>query len=185
MHWPSELQPTDFEQIAFSDDQVVQVQKAKPLFTLWPGKSVADTYNGKPILDFQGRPGFAELVILWSFEAAGWVGAWMDSYRRRTLRGYWPEPVFQEIPPRHNALLQNIAEAGAGESRPWDVFCWSPEAVIFVEAKRAKHDQIRRSQVAFLKAALETGVPASAFLLVEWAAAEHVVAADCAQRACR
>ncbi len=52
--------------IALPTGTIVDVPKATPTFRLWHGPPVADTHNGKQILDFKGRPAFAELVILWS-----------------------------------------------------------------------------------------------------------------------
>lgn len=46
-----------------------------PRFRKWTGKPSHDTYNGKPVLEFNGEPAFAELVILRTFEEAGWEAA--------------------------------------------------------------------------------------------------------------
>src|SRR5437660_1144180 len=72
----------------------VAVSKANPIFAAWLGAPLDDTYNGKAILSWHGRPAFAELAILWSMMEGGWDGVWIDTYRRKFRRGYWDsEPV--------------------------------------------------------------------------------------------
>jgi hypothetical protein len=171
MKWPENLEPTASEPLELPDGRPVLVPKTSPGFPSWRGPSPGDNYNGKPILDFNGRPAFAELAILWSFQETGWEGAWVDSYRNRYLRGFWPLPLPQELPAEQKGLLREIASRTDGAGRPWDVFCWSSKGVVFAEAKRLKRDSIRLTQIAFLAAALEVGVPLSAFLLVEWTVA--------------
>lgn len=168
--WPDNLLPTSSESITIAAGRVLDVPKATPTFALWTGTSPGDNFGGKPILDFKGRPAFAELAILWNFLEAGWDGVWVDSYRRRYLRAFWPTPVSVHLPPDREELLRRV-RAGAGEkARPWDVFCWSGENVVFSEAKRLKRDSIRSSQIDFLTAAIDIGLPVSSFLLVEWSA---------------
>jgi hypothetical protein len=151
---------------------VISVPTTTPSFAPWRGPSPGDTYNRKPLLDFNGRAGFAELGILWSFMQEGWQGAWVDTYRNRFLRDFWPAPVPVEIPPDRKDLLQSISTKAQGLGKPWDVFCWSPSGgVVFAEAKRNGRDRIRSPQIAFLGATLDLGLPLSSFLLVEWSIA--------------
>lgn len=65
---------------------------ARPRLLAWAGPTPNETYNGKPVLDSGGKPAFAELLILEAFIAAGWEGAWVDTYRNRFLTGFWPVP---------------------------------------------------------------------------------------------
>ena len=170
MIWPENLKPTTSEILLLADHREIAVPKAAPCFSPWLGPSPGDTFGGKTLLDFKGRPAFAELIILWSFLEAGWEGVWVDSFQKRYLRGFWPVPLSGTLPRERDDLLRQIA-ARTEEARPWDVFCWSAEAVVFAEAKRQKHDSIRLSQKAFLASALDLGLAPSSFLLVEWSAA--------------
>ncbi len=168
MNYPPSLVPSASEPFKLDDGRVVEVPKATPSFAAWTGSPPGESYGGKAILDFNGRPAFAELAILWSFMDAGWDGVWMDSFGKRYLRDFWPAPVSQDLPPEQENLLQEIIARASGRGRPWDVFCWSSQAVVFAEAKRRKRDKIQETQIRFLAAALELGLPLSAFLLVEW-----------------
>ena len=170
MNWPENLRPTASETVGLPDGRSVVVPKTSPTFRRWAGLPPGDTFGGKTILEFEGRPAFAELAILWSFTAAGWDGVWMDSYGKRRLTEFWPVPVSREIPAEQEQLLREITNGAAGHGRPWDVFCWSETGVVFAEAKRKGRDSIRSTQTAFLAAALYLGLPISAFLIVEWSA---------------
>lgn len=119
---------------------------------MWPGPLPGDIYNGKTVLDWNGRPAFAELAILWSMMDAGWSGVWIDTYRKIFRRGYWDnEPV--TLPEVQEELLKRI---------------YSQAGSMFLESKRNGKDRIRNSQVRFLAAALDVGVPLESFLMVEW-----------------
>ncbi len=89
MTLPELLTPKARHPIALPTGTIVDVPKATPTFRLWHGPPVADTYNGKQILDFKGRPAFAELVILWSLMEVEWQGVWIDTYRKAYRTGYW------------------------------------------------------------------------------------------------
>jgi hypothetical protein len=72
------------------------VPKATPVFDPWLGQLPNDTYNGKQVLEFAGRPAFAELAVLWALNGIGWDGVWIDSYRGLYRQGYWNcEPIRQ------------------------------------------------------------------------------------------
>ena len=43
-----------------------------------------------------------------------------------------------------------------------------PDEVAFAESKRRGSDKLRLSQVRWLQAALEAGIPLECFLIVEW-----------------
>jgi hypothetical protein len=64
MNYPASLQPTTTETLTLPSGRSVAFSKATPTFAKWPGKFVGSTYGKKPILDFDGRPAFAEMVIL-------------------------------------------------------------------------------------------------------------------------
>jgi len=46
----------------------VSVPKAIPIFEKWSGEPVKDTYNNKPVLNFEGKTAFAEIIILRIFQ---------------------------------------------------------------------------------------------------------------------
>lgn len=145
------------------------VPKARPPFASWRGPQPDNTYGGKQVLDFAGRPAFAELVVLWSLNSIGWEGAWIDTFGKKYLVGFWDSLPVTQLPDKPAELLDRIQEAmGSRFSGAWDVFCWRGQEVLIAECKRAHHDAIRRKQILWLQAALVEGLSADDFLLVEW-----------------
>ncbi|HWO89882.1 MAG TPA: hypothetical protein VNL98_12125 [Gemmatimonadales bacterium] len=107
-------------------------------------------------------------MVLWTLQAAGWQGVWIDSYRRCYRTGYWgSEPV--TLPAARLRLLEQLREAMGQRGGAWDVYCWRGSRVLFAELKRAGRDRIRLGQRRFLEAGLEQQLPLDAFLIVEWA----------------
>jgi hypothetical protein len=136
------------------------------VFEPWGGPPVANRYGNKAIASSFGRPRFAELAALDLMRAEGWEGVWVDTFGAAYRTGMLDEPPV-DLPETHRAVLDGIL-ARDTTARPWDLLLWKPGAYLFVELKRMKKDHIRDSQRAFLRAALETGMPLSAFMLVEW-----------------
>ncbi|HNU57075.1 MAG TPA: hypothetical protein PKN30_10840, partial [Flavobacteriales bacterium] len=50
----------------------------------------------------------------------------------------------------------------------WDVVAWKDDQLVFAEAKKAKHDRLRDTQVRWVEAALQCGLTEENFLVVEW-----------------
>jgi hypothetical protein len=65
-------------------------------------------------------------------------------------------------------LLKAIHQRAGSASGCFDVFCWKDDSVVFAESKRRSKDEIWQTQLAWLEAAMQTGLDASAFLIVEW-----------------
>lgn len=169
MNYPASLVPSAIEQFRLADGRTVGVPKATPTFRTWSGPPPGDTYGGKPVVDVEGRPTFAELAVLETFRRAQWDGVWIDTYRNRFRAGYWGVEPVTALPARPGALLERILAArGTGRSGTWDVYSWRGDDVLFAEAKRAGRDQIRPTQVTWLEAALRVGVRIDSLLVVEW-----------------
>lgn len=90
MDYPEILKPALAHRIELQSRRVVEVPEATPIFRKWTGDVPDDTFNRKPVLEFDGEMVFAGLAILRIFQEAGWQGRWIDSYRRRYLTSYWP-----------------------------------------------------------------------------------------------
>ena len=56
----------------------VEIPLIQPSFRRWAGPPIEDDYGGKPVLEHNGKPAFAELVILRLLEEEGWEGVWVD-----------------------------------------------------------------------------------------------------------
>jgi hypothetical protein len=164
---PHPLAPTGTESFDLPSGCRVAVPKATPAFSKWTGTAVADTFNGKPVLDASGRPAFAELAILWSLRDAGWDGVWIDTFHHKYRTDYWgARAVELEAAPAQ--LLERIYAQAGSRAGAWDVFCWRADALLFLESKRRGHDHIRSSQLSFLDAGLATGLHLGCFLIAEW-----------------
>jgi hypothetical protein len=156
-----------FEKLRLPSGELVEIEKLEALFTLWRGNEV-DTYGGKQVIDYRGRPAFAELAVLWGMQEDGWQGVWIDSYRRKLRTGYWDVAPIQKLPERPSSLLERIYAIAGSRAGAWDVFCWRGEEVRFTDCKRRSRDRIQPSQLHFLVSARSVGVPLSCFRIVEW-----------------
>src|SRR5208337_2559838 len=72
------------------------------------------SYGNKVVLDFYGKPEFAELGILRLMQKSGWNGVWVDSYRGGKFKTqFWPKDSVA-IPLKWENLLERIwKKAGA------------------------------------------------------------------------
>jgi len=166
MQYPSILKPTSIEPFVLSTGKTIHVSKTSPKFQRWSGEKFQNTYGGKAVINIAGEPFFAELAILRAFQNDGWTGVWVDTYSNR-FRTIW-QGSGVDLPDEKRLLIDKIKLAGNSKSGCWDVFCWREDLVVFAEAKRLLNDQIRTTQINWLEAALECGVDAGSFLLVEW-----------------
>jgi hypothetical protein len=134
---------------------------------LWTGVVLEDTYGGKPVVEVDGEPLFAELAILRLLEADGWDGVWVDTYRRVFRRGLPGAPA-AELPRQQRETFNAIVAENGGTRGCWDVFAWRGDVKVFAEAKRRGRDRVRRNQGCWLDSAVRAGVPVGAFAVVEW-----------------
>ena len=169
MKYPKQLKPTSTERIVLPSGRAVRIAKATPVFKLWTGRKFSrkQTYGGKAVLDFYGKPQFAELGILRIFEHDGWTGVWVDTYRGKFRTRYWPANSVT-LPKDKESLLDSICKAAGSEYGCFDVFCWKGRNYVFAESKRCDKDRIRETQKRWLQAAIRCGVPQESLLFVEW-----------------
>jgi hypothetical protein len=165
--YPERLMPETVEDLYLPSGLHVQLPKAAPVFRLWSGEFTGDTYGNKPLLDVDGTPMFAELAILRLFQKDGWEGVWVDTFRK-WYRTAWGDEGVVRLSGERLRLLKAIREKAGSASGCFDVFCWKDDAVVFAESKRRSKDEIRQTQLVWLEAAMQTGLDASAFLIVEW-----------------
>lgn len=168
MNYPASLQPTTTETLTLPSGRSVAFPKATPTFAPWSGDPVGKTYGKKAVLDLDGRPAFAELIILWTLQNAGWKGFWVDTYGRLFRTGFWEGEALKTLPQRPESLPEEIWNLAKTPSGVWDVFCWQGDKVLFCESKRGKRDRIQQSQLRFAESALNAGLPLDSFLFVEW-----------------
>ena len=156
------------EVFLLSSGKQALVQKYFLAFTPWKGAPIPNTYNNKPVIDWNGEPVFAELAVLRLFQSHGWDGVWVDSYRRKYRVGL-PDVVDPiELPQKHEELIDSIRAKTNRSGGCWDVFVYKGEKVFFIELKRQKKDRIQDSQRVWLDNSLGTCLSSDNFLFLEW-----------------
>ena len=176
--YPSLLRPTATETLIIAG-QPTAIPKAQLTFRQWKGAPLSDTLGKKPLVNFAGRPLFAELCVFELFRLSGWDARWVETYgapaARPSMFTNWSDVPRkqQQHQPLTDAwiidLLASIAALNNGSHGGcWDVLGWHGETVVFAELKRLKKDRLQATQPAWLEAGLKVGLQAENFLLVEW-----------------
>ena len=89
-------------------------------FEFWQGEMI-DNYGGKAILNFNGKPLFAELAALHMFTDLGFQGVWVDTFRNKYRNGL-PEnskPVC--LPAEIDEKLKEIIKVNGTSKGVWDL----------------------------------------------------------------
>jgi len=164
-----QLKPSDNESIFLPSGKEILVPKCKLLLNLWTGAPIQNTYGGKAVINFNGDPLFAELVILKLLQQEEWSGVWVDNYRKRFRDGL-PEKENNSVtlPKKQAYIIDSIKNKNGTLKGCWDVFAWKNEKIIFVESKRKSKDTIRTTQKKWAETVLSMGYPVETLLLVEW-----------------
>ena len=155
--YPEQLMPEAVEDLHLPSGLDVQIPKAAPVFQLWSGEFTGDTYGNKPLIDVDGTPMFAELAILGLFQKDGWDGVWVDTFRKK-YRTAWGDEGVVRLSGDRLQLLKSIHKRAGSTSGCFDVYCWKDDFVVFAESKRRSKDEIRQTQLAWLEAAMSTGL---------------------------
>lgn len=77
--FPSLLRPTTSEQVLVNG-QSWAIPKVELQLRRWEGISLINTLNGKPLIDFGGRPVSAELCLYELVRLSGWQARWVEPY---------------------------------------------------------------------------------------------------------
>lgn len=148
-------------------------------FKAWNGVPMLNTFGGKGVVDRGGVPMFAELAIAEVLKVEGYQARWAETYGRGNkppiFLDRWGERGFkyQTNAPIEDAWvmdkLAEIAQRNGGSYRGcWDVLAWKDGNLLFAESKRKKRDAIKDTQIAWLNAAIASGLSPENFLIVEW-----------------
>ncbi|RYY18670.1 MAG: hypothetical protein EOO36_07625 [Cytophagaceae bacterium] len=180
--YPSLLRPTTSELLA-SEDGMVAVPKTELLLRKWQGAPIADSFGGKPLLDFAGRPVFAELAAYELFRLSGWEARWVETYgapatNPRCYTDWLPNLPSSSrraqvhSPIGHEGVWAQMRRVAAANKNTfagcWDVVGWHDDTLLCVELKRHKKDRLQTTQPRWLAAGLRAGLRPENFLLVEW-----------------
>lgn len=156
------------EILAISSGKKIPIGKYFFKFKPWKGEPIKNSYGNKAVIDWKGKPVFAELAVLQLFQENGWDGVWVDSYRRNFRVGLpnIVDPV--QLPADKKKLIDSIKEKTGAIGGCWDVFAWKGSRILFMELKRQKKDRLQNSQSKWLSASMKTGFKPRNFAIIEW-----------------
>lgn len=178
--YPEGLEPDREELIPGLE---VTVPSINLVFKRWRGKPIRDDFGGKPVVDYEGRPMFAEIAIVQMAVKAGWSAFWQQAYPLRQSGPYyyadWREDAARKDQATtssldssfHQDLQARIARYNSNSYRGcWDIIAWNGEGrTLYIESKQFKTDSIRDSQVRWFSACLSAGLKKREnFLVVQW-----------------
>jgi hypothetical protein len=176
---PSLLKPTEIELFIFND-KTVEVPKAILTFKKWQGLPIANTFGGKPLVDFDGKPMFVELAIMKLFKISGWQARWIETYGANVKTPFhfsdWSDSKLSEQPVdqiQDNNILKTFNEISLLNgvnyfSGCWDILGWFEDQIVFAECKRTKKDKLRNTQYNWLSACILYGLKPDNFLVIQW-----------------
>ena len=132
--FPSLLRPTTSEQVLINGRSWA-IPKVELQLRQWEGISLTNTLNGKPLIDFGGRPVFAELCLYELVRLSGWQARWVKPYGApakapRLLTAWADDQLTAQhhkpiSDPRVASLLQRIADVNGGTYVGcWDIVGW-------------------------------------------------------------
>jgi hypothetical protein len=158
--------------MALPSGETIQLPCCRPIFERW-ALPISFDFGHKPLLTYQGRPVFAELLILRLLEGCGWNGIWVSSYGGIKYLRQMPQDSSLaqgrvSLPDDREGFLNQIWRRSGQRGGCFDVYAWRGEQVIFCEAKRQGKDRIRLSQRRWIEAAISEGVAPDSLLVVEW-----------------
>jgi hypothetical protein len=176
--YPKLLQPDSYESHTINGEKV-QIPVVHLEFKKWQGEPIADTFGGKGLIDYEGIPMFAELVIMKTAIANGWQARWIEAYAMKGGKPYhfsaWGDGSIKtqiQDPIQDQSPLESLELIASQNSSSfygcWDVIIWSGERVIYIEAKRIKQDRMRITQDRWLESGLKAGLDQSNFVIAWW-----------------
>jgi hypothetical protein len=169
---PQELRPTGTFQVRLVSGQDINLPLTQPSFKKWPGPRPSFTFGRKPVLNYKDQPVFAELLILNLLKEKLWDGVWVSSYGGTKYLDEMPrDPRLSQavdLPAEYKQLHDDIQKVAGTKGGCFDVLAWRDGKVMFLEAKRKRHDKIRDTQRRWIEAAISTGVAPDKLIIVEW-----------------
>jgi hypothetical protein len=149
-----------------SVDVLTMLRREQP----WPGVEPESfrVVPKKPALQFNGRPIWAEFILLRLLERDGWKGAWIKNWGGRA---FWRDVLeICDLPSSARAQFHQIEKRAGGRGGGcWDIFVSRGDELLFIESKqRGGGDRVRENQAIWLESALDEDIPIESFAIVEW-----------------
>ena len=157
----------------------IKVLRVNLRFTKWNGAKAENSFGRKPIIDYGGKPEFAEIAIKNVATEGGWSARWIQTYGSGKNGPFffsiWIDgPLKEQIPDpiesgHHQLLLKKISSLNGNSYKGcWDTLCWCNQKTLFIELKRHNKDRIRDTQIKWLEASLKAGLDLDNFPIAEW-----------------
>ena len=155
----------------------IEIPKCNIVFEKWTGLLLQETFGGKPVLNVNEKPMFAELAITNYFQLDGWEARWVETYGKREpiCLIEWQDDKFKNqthvsfVDQDIRIMLEDISKInGNSYAGCWDVVGKKEGRIVFAESKRKGKDRIQLTQINWLKSALQYGLKPENFLLVQW-----------------
>jgi hypothetical protein len=161
--------------VGYGDD-TISVPLESRTWARWAGELPKKT-NGKPVirpvLDDNGKPQFAELLVAAELGAAGALWwCWIDTFNQVAFRqGMFDVPPLRPPDDALRILGRLWAANGGTLHGAWDAFAVFPDGrVSFREVKRRGYDRLNQAQHRFAVAA-HAEIPGVDLAVVEWSTA--------------
>jgi len=141
---PPDLRASSYEEIKTKQGSL-KIPKATPTFQEWLGPPIKDPLGmgKKPLVDYMGRPMFAELRILHLLSTSGWYGVWINSFRKK-FHIEFPNEIAQKDLPQE--VRDRLIEINGNDKFPvgaWDLCCFKDSKILFVESKKKRMGLLR------------------------------------------
>lgn len=157
----------------------VTIPECHTSFPKWTGTPLLNDFGHKGVVEFDGKPMFAELAIVEVLKREGYSARWAETYGRSgklpIFLDEWDERGYKHQinkPIEETWVMDALAGIanlnGGSYSGCWDVIAWKNDKLLFAESKRKKRDRIKETQTSWLHAAIEYGLTPENFLMVEW-----------------
>ena len=151
----------------------VELPLFKTTLDRWNEPLQKDFFNwgGKPIINCNGVPLFAELALLKQFLASGFEGVWVETFGGpnflTAMPGAWQvRPWSITIPEDKHDLLRSIWRTARSQAC-FDLYLWRGPDILFCETKR-KGESLTRDQPKFVEGALQSGFKEEQLIVLQW-----------------
>lgn len=156
-----------------------KIPKVNIVLKGWNGHGLRNTFGNKLLLDFDGKPMFAELAVVNMFMNEGWNARWVCTYGRGKMSPFlltgWEDDEYKKqkyVPIEDSFVFSEMKSIACNNNNSfggcWDVVAWKERQLLFAELKRKGKDRVRSTQVNWFDAALKSGLSVDNFLFIEW-----------------
>lgn len=157
----------------------VTIPERNVTFPKWAGKPLMNDFGRKGVVEFDGKPMFAELALAEILKREGYSVRWEEIYGHSNklpiFLDQWDERGFKHqvnVAITDEWVMEALAQIAHlnndSYSGCWDVIAWKDGKLLFGECKRKKRDAIKDTQISWMNAGLQYGLTPENFLILQW-----------------